>query len=74
MDKSAFREILASNLPFTIFTASGERYDVGHPDFVSLAPDSGTSVIVYGENGIGFSLLDLSTITDIKLNSVGASS
>ena len=68
MEKSAFRELLASNIPFTIVTAGGERYDIKHPDFVSVAPESGTSVIVFGADGIGFSLLDLSTITDVKID------
>ena len=67
MEKPAFLELLASNLPLCIVTAGGERYEVGHPDFISVAPGSGTSVIVYGENRIGFSLLDLSTITDVEL-------
>ena len=68
MEKAALREMLASNLPLAIITAGGERYDIGHPDFVSLAPGEGTTVIVYGEDGIGFSLLDLSTITDVKIS------
>ncbi|MEM9478078.1 MAG: hypothetical protein AAGA58_00295 [Verrucomicrobiota bacterium] len=59
--------MLGSNLPFTIVCVSGERYEVAHPDFISVAPGEGTSVIVYGKDGVGFSLLDLSTISDVQL-------
>ena len=72
MDKSAFTELLSLNLPITILTASGQTYEVGHPDFISVAPGSGTSVIVYGKDGVGFSLLDLSTITDVRVESMSA--
>ncbi len=68
MEKSALRELLASNVPLTLVTAGGERYEIAHPDFVSIAPENGTSVIVFGEDGVGFSLLDLATITDVKID------
>jgi len=72
MEKDAFKEMLSTNLPLTIVTAGGEKYDVVHPDFVSVAPGEGTAVIVFGEDGIGFSLLDLSTVTDVKLSHASA--
>jgi len=72
MEKAAFKEMLASNLPLTIVKAGGEKYHVDHPDFVSVAPGEGTAVIVFGEDGVGFSLLDLSTITDVKLSHAAA--
>ncbi len=72
MEKEAFQEFLTTNLPFTIISTGGERYEVAHPDFVTVAPGEGTSVIVFGEDGIGFSLLDLSTISDVQLDHAGA--
>ena len=71
MEKEALQEFLATNLPFTIVSSSGEMYEVEHPDFVTVAPEEGTSVIVFGQDGIGFSLLDLSTISDVRLSHAG---
>lgn len=72
MEKNSLREILATNCAFVIVTAGGERFEIGHPDFVSVSPDPGTAVIVHKEDGLGFSVLDLSTISDIQLHHVGA--
>ncbi|MCB1236262.1 MAG: hypothetical protein KDM91_14430 [Verrucomicrobiae bacterium] len=72
MEKPALQEFLATNLPFTIVTASGERYEVAHPDFVSIAPGAGTTVIVFGKDGVGFSLLDLTTISDVQPTSAAS--
>ncbi len=72
MEKAAITELLATNEPFTIVTASGQKYEVSHPDFVSVAPGEGTIVIVYGPDGIGFCILDLSTISDIQFETVGS--
>ena len=72
MEKAAIREILATNHPFTVVTASGQKYEISHPDFVSVAPGEGSTVIVYGPDGIGFSILDLATITDIQLGHVSS--
>ncbi|MEM7697027.1 MAG: hypothetical protein AAF236_01325 [Verrucomicrobiota bacterium] len=69
MEKEDFREMLSHNLPMTIVSSSGEKYEVPHPDFVHLAPEQGTAVIVFKEKGIGFNLLDLSTISDVQLSS-----
>ena len=74
MQKEAITEILATNQPFTIVSASGQRYGVSHPDFVSIAPGAGSAVIVFGPDGIGFSILDLSTITDVQLGHAGSKS
>lgn len=35
--------------PYAICMASGERYSVPHPDFVSISP-KGSFVIVFGKN------------------------
>ena len=70
MEKAAITELLTTNQPFTILTASGQRYEISHPDFVSVAPGEGTTVIVYGPEGVGFSNLDLHTITDIQFGHV----
>lgn len=72
MEKAAIKEILATNHPFTIVSGSGQKYDVSHPDFVSVAPGEGTTVIVYGPDGTGFSILDLATITDVQVGHVGS--
>ena len=72
MEKSAFAELLSSNLPITIITAGGQTYEVGHPDFITVAPGQGTTVIIFNEDGIGFNLLDLATITDVKVESLSA--
>ena len=72
MEKVAITELLATNQPFTISTASGQKYEVSHSDFLSVAPGEGTTVIVYGPDGLGFSILDLQTITDIRYGHVGS--
>jgi len=68
MEKEALREALAANLPVTIVTASGKTYEVTHQDYVSIAPGEATTVIVYAQQGSGFSILDLKTITDVSIN------
>ena len=72
MEKAAITELLTTNQPFTILRASGQRYEISHPDFVSVAPGEGTTVIVYGPDGVGFSILDLQTITDIQFGHVSS--
>jgi len=66
MDRDALQEIMATNQPLTLLTAGGERYEVHHPDYLSVAPAPGTAVIVFKRDRPGFSILDLSTITDAQ--------
>lgn len=72
MEKEALKQALASNLPLTIMTASGKCYEVEHQDYVSIAPEDATTVIVYARGKPGFSILDLRTITDVSINGASA--
>jgi hypothetical protein len=72
MEKEALRQALASNLPITIVTASGKSYEVEHQDYISIAPEDATTVIVYARGERGFTILDLKTITDVSIHGVSA--
>ena len=50
--------------PFTLVTASGEKYNVPHPDYVTFTP-SRRVALVYRDEEL-FSALDVLTITDIQ--------
>jgi len=72
MEKEALKHALESNFPLTITTASGKTYEVIHQDYVSVAPADSTTVIVYLNEGRGFSILDLNTITDVSISGASA--
>jgi hypothetical protein len=50
--------------PFTLVTASGEKYRVPHPDYVTFTP-SRRVALVYQDEEL-FNALDVLTITDIQ--------
>jgi hypothetical protein len=50
--------------PFTLVTASGEKYFVPHEDYVTFSP-SRRVALVYRDEEL-FSALDVLTITDIQ--------
>lgn len=72
MEKEALRQALASNLPITIVTASGKTYEVEHQDYIFLAPEDISTVIVYPKGERGFTILDLKTITDVSIHGASA--
>ena len=72
MEKEVLRQALASNLPITIVTASGKPYEVEHQDYISIAPEDATTVIVYARGERGFTILDLKTITDVSIHGASA--
>jgi hypothetical protein len=72
MEKEALRQALASSLPITIVTASGKTYEVEHEDYIFIAPDDATTVIVFARGQSGFTILDLKTITDVSIHGASA--
>ena len=50
--------------PFTLITASGEKYHVPHPDYVTFTPSRRVALVFRDEEL--FSALDVLTITDIQ--------
>jgi len=53
--------------PFTIHLADGRSFQIPHREFLSHSP-SGRTVIVYDDNGDGFSVLDLLLVTELEIN------
>ena len=64
MDASLLEELVASNKPFKIETASGRVFDVPHRDFVSFSAKKTALIISYEESGAEhFAIVPLLTIT-----------
>jgi hypothetical protein len=64
MDASLLGELIATNQPFKIETASGRVFEVPHRDFVSFSTRKTTLFISYEENGAEhFAIAPLLTIT-----------
>ena len=64
MDASLLEELVASNKPFRIETASGRLFEVPHRDFVSFSTRKTSLIISYEENGSEhFEIVPLLTIT-----------
>ncbi len=72
MEKATLKKALESNHPITIMTAGGKSYEVEHQDYVFIAPEDFTTVIVYVKGEPGFSMLDLNTITDVTVHGANA--
>jgi hypothetical protein len=64
MDASLLEELIASNKPFKIETASGRVFEVPHRDFVSFSTRKTALFISYEENSAEhFTIVPLLTIT-----------
>jgi hypothetical protein len=64
MDVSPLEELIASNKPFKIETASGRVFEVPHRDFVSFSTRKMALFLSYEENGAQrFAIVPLLTIT-----------
>ena len=64
MDASLLEELVASNKPFKIETASDRVFEVPHRDFVSFSTRKTSVIISYEENGAEhFAIVPLLTIT-----------
>jgi len=64
MDASLLEELIASNKPFKIETASGRLFEVPHRDFVSFSTRKSSLIISYEENSAEhFAIVPLLTIT-----------
>jgi hypothetical protein len=64
MDASLLEELVASNKPFKIETASGRMFEVPHRDFVSFSTKKTAVIVSYEENGAEhFAIVPLLTIT-----------
>jgi len=64
MDASLLEELIVSNKPFKIETASGRVFEVPHRDFVSFSTRKTALFISYEENGAElFAIVPLLTIT-----------
>ena len=64
MDASLLEELIASNKPFKIETASGRAFEVPHRDFVSFSTRKTALFISCEDNGAEhFAIVPLLTIT-----------
>ena len=64
MDASLLEELIASNKPFKIETASGRLFEVPHRDFVSFSTRKTSVIVSYEENGAEhFAIVPLLTVT-----------
>ena len=64
MDASLLEELIASNNPFKIETASGRLFEVAHRDFVSFSTRKTPLIVSYEQNGAEhFAIVPLLTIT-----------
>jgi hypothetical protein len=64
MDASLVEELIATNRPFKIETASGRVFEVPHRDFASFSTRKTSLLISYEENGAEhFAIVPLLTIT-----------
>ena len=64
MDKSLIEDLISSNRPFRIETASGRAFEVPHRDFVSFSRNKTALFISYEENGEEhFAIVPLLTVT-----------
>ena len=64
MDASLLEELIASNKPFKMETASGRLFEVPHRDFVSFSTRKTSVIVSYEENGAEhFAIVPLLTIT-----------
>ncbi len=66
MDASLLEELIATNKPFQVETASGRIFDVPQRDFVHLSRKKTTLYISYEENNEDrFAIVPLLTITSV---------
>ena len=64
MDASLISQLIETNRPFKIETASGRIFEVPHPDFISFSTRRTSLIISYEENvGEHFAIVPLLTIT-----------
>jgi hypothetical protein len=70
MDAGLLNEIINSNQPFQIETASGRIFEVPHRDFVAFSPKRTSLSVFYEENGQErFAIVPLLTITSAMTKS-----
>ena len=64
MDKSVLEDLINSNRPLQIETASGRMFEVPHRDFINFSPRKTSVVIFFEENDEEhLALVPLLTIT-----------
>ena len=74
MDKSMLDELISSNQPFRIETASGRIFEIPHRDFVAFSPKKTTLFVFYEEGGKErFALVPLLTITSAMADEIPSS-
>jgi hypothetical protein len=63
MEADQFRSALRTKpfKPFTVKTASGEKYTVRHPEIVGISPSGRTVALMFDE---GIAVLDMASITE----------
>ncbi len=67
MDRSYVERAIASNKPFVIKTAGGDRYEVPHRDFISFSAKRTTLIISFEKEGREeLAYVPLLTITSIE--------
>lgn len=64
MDSSLLEDLIESNRPFRVETASGRIFDIPHRDFVSFSRKKTALIVSYDENGEDhIAIVPLLTIT-----------
>ncbi|MFW5883192.1 MAG: hypothetical protein ACOCVG_02390 [Verrucomicrobiota bacterium] len=64
MDRTPLKYAIDRGIPFTLVTASGDRYRVPHRDHISISP-KGTYVTVFDDDD-GFYVLPLLTVVALE--------
>lgn len=74
MDAGLINDLVVSNQPFRIETASGRIFDVPHRDFITFSPKRTSLFVFYVENDEEhFAIVPLLTITSAMTKSDHAS-
>jgi hypothetical protein len=64
MDSSSIEDLIATNKPFRIETASGRVFDIPHRDFVSFSGKKSALIVSYQENAEDhFAIVPLLAVT-----------
>jgi hypothetical protein len=67
VDKSLLEELIESNHPFRIETASGRVYEIPHRDFVAFSPRKTALFVFFEENNEEhYAIVPLLTITSAQ--------
>jgi hypothetical protein len=74
MNIAQIEEAVHRRIPFKLKVADGDEFNVPHPDYISLPPQTSakrTYIIVHNDNGFA-SILPLLTITSLTFHADGS--